>query len=61
MKKVKIFAASLAFVGAAVAGTVSLQNQSGVDMPLLSTIEALARAEGTGNKGPGYTINCLRK
>ena len=46
MKKVKIFTASLALVGAAVAGMVTLKKQSTSDILFLRNIEVLAQTEG---------------
>ena len=46
MKRVKILVASIALVGAALAGTVALQNHSAVDMHFLRNAEALAQSEG---------------
>ena len=56
MKRVKILAASATLVGAAIAGTIALQNQSAVDMHFLRNAEALARSEGT-HSGICYGIS----
>ena len=46
MRRVKILLTSIALVGAALVGTVALQNQSEVDMHFLRNVEALAQSEG---------------